>query len=332
VTQASSRVNILVCDDEPTLRAVLTQVLSEDGYDVTSAASGEEALALFRSNPFPIVLTDIVMGAMSGLELLREIKLIDPDTVVILMTSHATLQGAMKAVQSGAYDFLTKPFDDISSISTIMARAVEKVEILREKNDMVLHLKKTTEELESLNQQLQEIAIRDGMTGLYNHRHFRDRLENEIRRSHRHRRTFSLIFMDVDRFKTYNDTHGHLQGDSLLRRLSAVLRRARRAESILARYGGEEFVLLEPEATKEGALVCAEKIRRAVEEEPFEGRESQPGGRLTLSLGVAAFPADGSESDILLAAADQALYQAKREGRNRVVAAGSTITVPEVKS
>lgn len=335
MTESESRsagpVRILLSDDEPTLRAVISQVLVNDGYEVSSVGSGEEALRLFRARPFSIVLTDIVMGKLSGLDLLQEVKLLDPDTVVILMTSHATLDTTMKALQQGAYDFLTKPFDDISNISAVIARAAEKVQMLREKGDMVAHLKKTTEALESLNQQLQEIAIRDGMTGLFNHKHFRDCLEREIQRSQRHGHMLSLVFMDVDRFKNYNDTHGHLQGDKLLRILSTILRDGSRSTSILARYGGEEFVLLLPETDKSGATVCAENIRRAVETHPFEGRECQPGGRVTLSLGVATFPADGADGNLVIAAADDALYKAKREGRNRVATAGSIQLVPGVK-
>ena len=331
MAESAKRMSILVCDDESTLRAVLTQVLREDGHEVTSAASGEEGLALFRSRPFAIVLTDIVMGGMNGLDLLREIKLIDPDAVVILMTSHATLEGAVKAVQSGAFDFLTKPFDDISLVSGIVARAAERVEQLRERNTTVAHLKRTTEELESLNQHLHQIATHDSMTGLFNHRHFRDCLETEIRRSQRHGHAFSLIFMDVDKFKIYNDTHGHLKGDNLLRALASLLQGHCRTTSVLARYGGEEFVLLTPETPTEGGLVCAERIRRSIEDHPFDGGASQPGGRLTMSLGVAAFPVDGTDSDSLIAAADQALYRAKREGRNRVVVAGDNVLTPQTK-
>ena len=329
---SASRMRVLVCDDESTLRTVISQVIAEDGYDVSSAGSGEEALKLFRSRPFSIVLTDIVMGKMSGLELLQEVKLLEPDTVVILMTSHATLDSAMKAVQQGAYDFLTKPFDDISLISSVIARAAEKVQALREKSEMVDHLKKTTEELENLNHQLQQIAIRDGMTGLFNHKHFRDCLETELARSKRHGRIFSVIFMDVDKFKNYNDTCGHLQGDKLLRTLSALLREDMRASSILARYGGEEFVLLLPETGQEGAVVRAEKIRQSVEAFPFEGGACQPGGRVTLSLGVATYPMDGVDSNALISAADEALYRAKRDGRNRVAAAGKKDLVPDGRS
>ncbi len=312
---------VLVVDDESTIRSVISQVLNEDGYRVTEAASGEEAPAAFRKEPFPIVLTDIVMRKMSGLELLREIKLLDAETLVIVMTSQASLETATTALRAGAHDYLTKPFEDIAHISAVTRKAVEKLELLREKREMVDRLKRSAEELETLNSQLKEMAVRDGLTGLYNHRHFRENLETEVLRCRRHERSFSLIFMDVDHFKRFNDTHGHLQGDRVLRILAKIIRDRSRGTTLAARYGGEEFVLLVPETTREGARAYAESLRQAVEEYPFEGRETQPSAKVTLSLGVATFPEDGDDSIALIASADKALYQAKNGGRNLVCTA-----------
>jgi diguanylate cyclase (GGDEF)-like protein len=316
-------IRILVADDEPTIRSVIRQVLEDDGYDVTDVASGDEALAVFRKTPFPIVITDIVMGRMSGLDLLREIKLLDTDALVIVMTSQASLETATVALRTGAHDYLTKPFDDISQISNVVRRSVEKLDLLQEKEQMVERLKRSAEELEALNTQLKEIAVRDGLTGLFNHRHFRECLENEVARCRRHTREFSLIFIDVDHFKHFNDTHGHLQGDRVLKGLAWLIRERCRATTIPSRYGGEEFVLLVPETGKDGARILAEGLRRAIEEHPFEGRETQPSGRVTLSLGVATYPEDGLDSVSLIAAADRAVYQAKNAGRNRVCCAGA---------
>jgi diguanylate cyclase (GGDEF)-like protein len=311
-------IRVLVVDDEPTIRAVIVQVLSDDGYEVRDAASGEAALDAFRKDPFPIVMTDIIMGKMSGIDLLREIKLLAPETLVILMTSQASLDSATRALRSGACDYITKPFEDISNISAVVQRAVDKLQDLHEKEEMVERLKRSAEELETLNSQLKEIAIRDGLTGLFNHRHFRETLELEVLRCRRHGREFSLIFMDVDHFKRFNDTHGHLEGDKVLKTLARLIRDRCRATTMAARYGGEEFVLLLPETGKSGARSLAEGLRRAVESHDFEGRESQPDGRVTLSLGVATFPQDGNDSVTLISSADRALYQAKNGGRNRV--------------
>jgi diguanylate cyclase (GGDEF)-like protein len=166
---------------------------------------------------------------------------------------------------------------------------------------------------------LVKAAIHDDMTGLYNHRHFRGALQIEVERCRRHKRGFSLFFADLDHFKKYNDAHGHVAGDKLLQRLAAILTDHCRATDIVARYGGEEFVVILSETDKQGALTLAEKLRCTVEEEPFTGEECQPAGRVTISLGVATFPDHGEDAESLVEHADQALYEAKRQGRNRVV-------------
>jgi diguanylate cyclase (GGDEF)-like protein len=309
---------VLVVDDEPTIRTVIAQVLQENGYRVTEATSGEEALTKFRQEPYPIVMTDVVMGRMSGIQLLEEVRLLDTDTLVVIMTSQASLEMATSALRSGAYDFLIKPFDDLDIISVVVNRANEKVSLVRHNRSLLDSLRKNAEELERVNQSLKEMADHDGLTGMYNHRCLREALDREVSRVKRHGGCFSILFMDLDNFKQYNDTHGHLMGDELLRELAGVFRERARRYTVLGRYGGEEFVAVVPEASREDARCYAEDIRRRVEEHQFKGRETQPTGRVTLSVGVATFPEDGRDSTELLRRADRALYEAKQSGKNRV--------------
>ena len=311
-------VRILVADDDESLRSVLKQVLSMDGYEVNLTSSGEEALAAFKKEPCSLLITDIRMGKMSGITLLQEVKRLRPDTQVIIITSNATLDTAITAIQAGAYDYLTKPFDDIALISSVARRAVEKIRLIEENKSLLEKLKRKNEELEFVNLTLKELTIRDGLTGLYNHRHFQETLAVEILRSKRHAKTFSLVFLDVDFFKQYNDTHGHLHGDAVLVALSKLLIAGLRKSDVAVRYGGEEFVLLLPETSKENAFALAGTIREKIAAHPFPGRETQPQGKVTVSMGIAAFPEDGSDSSTLLHRADEALYQAKNGGRNRV--------------
>jgi len=207
---------VLVVDDDESLRAVVSQVLREDGHEVTTAKSGEEALEAFRTGPYPLVITDIVMGNMSGTELLEEIKRLRPETQIIIMTSHATLDTAVLAIRAGAYDYLIKPFEEIEMVSTVAGRALDKIRLMEENRNLILQLKQKNGELEGANTLLKELTIRDGLTGLHNHRYFQEHLALEILRSRRNSRTFSLLFMDVDFFKRYNDTYGHPEGDNLL--------------------------------------------------------------------------------------------------------------------
>jgi diguanylate cyclase (GGDEF)-like protein len=162
------------------------------------------------------------------------------------------------------------------------------------------------------------MAITDGLTGLYNHRFFIARLTEEIKRVDRYDRPLSLIIMDIDYFKHYNDRHGHQGGDEILRGVASLIIKTIRSADIAARYGGEEFVVILPETGKEQAVKMAERTRGVIENYPFQKRETQPGGRLTVSVGVATFKDDATNADELVKKADDALYRAKEGGRNRV--------------
>jgi diguanylate cyclase (GGDEF)-like protein len=311
---------ILIVDDECTLRSVIGQVLRMAGHDVVTAASAEEALEKFGDSGFPLVITDIVMAGRSGLDLLREVRRRAPETIVIIMTSHGTLETATTALREGAYDFLLKPFEDLFMIEAVVRRAMDRIQLEDRNRLLARQLETYARELERRNQELKESADRDGLTGLFNRRYFLRALEVETARSSRHGHAFALILLDVDHFKHYNDAHGHPAGDELLRRLSTILRSVQREETVCARYGGEEFVLLLPETGPDGVLSQAERLRRAVEELPLPGAETQPLGRLTISLGVACYPDNGRDAESLVRAADEALYRAKGAGRNRVAA------------
>jgi two-component system, cell cycle response regulator len=312
------KLRILVVDDEPTIRGVIGSVLRMDGHDPTEVGCAEDALAAFREHPFPLVITDIIMGRMNGLELLREIKKAEPETLVVIMTSQASLEAATTALREGAYDFLVKPFDDLIMISALVERATEKLRLQNSNKLLTNQLGMYANELERLNRSLKESADRDWLTGLYNRRYLRTALDSEISRSMRHKRTFSVVLLDVDHFKAYNDTHGHLAGDEVLRGVASILQSSGRVEPLCARYGGEEFVVLMPEANREEALASAERIRETVAQHPFAGGETQPEGTVTVSLGVATFPEDGPDGEALVGRADRALYHAKESGRNRV--------------
>ena len=310
---------ILVVDDEPTLRGVLVEFLTQQGYAVDQAASGEAALQMFRQSPYPLVLTDIRMPrGMSGIELLQNIKAIDPACQVIIVTSNVSLDTAIAALRQGAYDYLTRPFEDIELISAVVKRAGEKIRLIGENQILIQELERNNVELERVNQLLKQLAVRDGLTGVYNHRHFQELLTDEVIRSKRHHREFSLIFLDVDLFKLYNDAHGHPQGDQLLKDIGRIIEACVLQTDMIARYGGEEFVVLLPETSKDRVQHVAEKIRQEVASFPFAGRETQPLGKITVSLGIATFPHDGNDGPALLHFADTALYQAKQSGRNTI--------------
>lgn len=168
--------------------------------------------------------------------------------------------------------------------------------------------------------ELQTKANHDGLTGLINKRHFLLELGNLIHKAERENQTLGVFIFDIDHFKKYNDQNGHQDGDELLKTVARVLKKTVRPDDLVGRYGGEEFLVAMPETGRQGALAAAERIRAAIEAYPFPNGEKQPLGKLTISGGVSAFPADGTQSPELIRNADQALYQAKAEGRNRVFA------------
>jgi diguanylate cyclase (GGDEF)-like protein len=168
--------------------------------------------------------------------------------------------------------------------------------------------------------QLEALSVTDPLTGLYNRRFLERRMEEELSRCQRLKGSFSLLLLDMDNFKAYNDSCGHLAGDHALRRTAALLRSSAREMDVVTRFGGEEFCIILPDTGKEESNFFAERIRRAIEKEPFPQEAQLPSGSLTASIGIATFPGDGHTAISLLGAADQALYQAKGAGRNRVVA------------
>lgn len=189
-------------------------------------------------------------------------------------------------------------------------------------NDMVKRLREGREALDAINEtlrvkneELQRLSLTDGLTGLDNRRQLMQTLETEVERSRRHGHGFAVVMLDVDHFKDYNDSHGHLAGDEVLTRVGALLRECTRGVDCSARYGGEEFVLVLPETGVDRAIEVAERVRARMAKESFAN------GRITLSAGVAQFPVNGETPEAILSSADAALYRAKGEGRDRVVRA-----------
>jgi two-component system, cell cycle response regulator len=456
---------VLVADDEESLRGIVKEILTDSGYLVDCAANGKEAMDLVRKNSYEVVVSDIRMPEMSGIELLEEIKKFNPNIQVIMMTSHASVETAIKAIRLGAYDYLTKPFEDLDIITTVINRTVEKLkletkikELLEElsikneemqvlyqcsieltttlKLDEILKLaissisklckctnvifwgynhedntivgkysnimpedqlalmkhelkgtksianyfvivdsdvelkkrmnlvqditklnffplniggkftgmfsvysqdekaliKKEGKELIKqfvgnvsmqaenayLHQMIKSLAIRDGLTNLYNHRYFQNQLTAELERAKRYGKEFSVILFDLDHFKNYNDKLGHPQGDYLLREVATIINKSKRNIDLAARYGGEEFVLILVETNKSGAALVAERLRKAIEEYPFQNREIQPLGKISVSVGYSSYPADGDTREVLVKTADENLYKAKHAGRNRI--------------
>jgi diguanylate cyclase (GGDEF)-like protein len=306
----------------------MAETLIAEGYQVATAANADTAIEILTQTPCEVVIADLRMSGMGGLELLKDVKSSYPDTQVIIVTSYACLESAVEALRAGAYDYLTKPFEDIALVSAAVNRATEKIRLWRKHTQLIEDLKNSKEDLERMNDTLLDLSIRDGLTGIHNHRYFQDFLAMEIARSPRRDNGFSLMFLDIDHFKNYNDTNGHVEGDALLFEFAKILESRFRKMDLVARYGGEEFIVLLPDMPIEESHRLAEELRTYIEEYPFRNGETQPGGKLTVSIGVASYPEDGTTSLALVTEVDRALYAAKQQGRNRVCLASEVYIIP----
>ena len=348
VGEISLREHIVCVDDEEGILTALRQQLSArfgSECDIAVAKNAREALDLIDDlqhdgEEVAVVIADQIMPGMKGVELLEEVHRRSPRTVKILLTGQAGLDAVVYAINRASLDqYIPKPWDEPDlrlTIQNLLSRfrlEREREELLaelRSKNDELATLNSSleekvqvrTRELEGLNARLAELAITDGLTGLYNHRHFRERLTLELERSNRTGLPLSVLMIDVDSFKAYNDSHGHLAGDNALRGVAKVLQSGRRANDVVARYGGEEFTVVLVDVPSAAAKDVADRIVAQVAEFPFEFGSTQPLGRLTISAGVATAPADGVDAATVLAAADRALFAAKDAGRNCVRVAG----------
>jgi two-component system, cell cycle response regulator len=291
---------ILIVDDKPDIRDSMCEYMRLAGFAAEAAPSAEDALVLIRQSAFDVMVADIEMPGLGGLELTRLVKK-DSGTDVIVMTGYTQNYSYEDAINIGASDFVIKPV---------------RYEELLLRVRRVLRERRLTEERNRMLEKLQRLAITDGLTTLFNSRHFYSQLELEADRSVRYKHPLALLLIDIDRFKEFNDSFGHLEGDKVLVRFSQILKSCLRANDSAYRYGGEEFTVILPETAAEEARTVAQRIRAALEAERFLPPPGRPVSK-TISIGVTEY---GPLEDMtaFIRRADEAMYISKQNGRNRV--------------
>ncbi len=300
---------ILIVDDSKHVHTQLKIFLNSEGYNdllfARSAFEAFEILGLNSSGKFAggldLILMDIEMNEMSGIEATRKINAVNElqDVPILMVTGDTSEESLQEAFAAGAVDYITKP--------------IRKVELLARVRSFL--------KLKQANDKLKMISLTDGLTGVSNRRYFDETLNREWRRMARVSRPLCLMMIDIDFFKKYNDTYGHQKGDKCLKIVANQIRVAmKRAGDFVARYGGEEFAAVLPEMEIERAAVQGRKIQKAVSDLQISHTASKINDHITVSIGIASMlPAEDAQEDELIARADKALYRAKEDGRNRVI-------------
>ncbi|MFO8031870.1 MAG: diguanylate cyclase [Desulfohalobiaceae bacterium] len=292
---------VLIVDDQPANIHALAKLI-RDEYQIQAATSGAKALEIARGeHPPDLILLDVMMPEMDGYELCRRLKADEQTNTipVIFVTARDSAQDEEMGFSLGAVDYISKPFNP-----TIVRARVKNHMNLKIKTDM-----------------LEKLSMQDGLTHIPNRRFFEETLGKEWARATRNGLPLSLVMMDIDNFKAYNDNYGHGAGDECLQHVARALKNAlSRPMDLVARYGGEEFVALLPETDAQGAKHVAEGLRSAVQALEIPHEYSETSAQVTISIGVATHSQEKKRESALALqqAADQALYQAKGKGRNQV--------------
>lgn len=297
---------ILVAEDDPVSRRVLEAFLLKWGYQVTTACNGEEALHILESEDAPrLAVLDWMMPGMEGVQVCAKIRSTPgsrPYVYILLLTARTQKEDLLAGMEAGIDDYLTKPFD---------------AQELRARLHVGQRIVNLQDQLIGAREELRYRATHDALTGIYNRGEIIEALDRERARQARDGGSFGIIIADLDHFKRVNDTYGHAAGDAVLRETTVRMKGCVRSYDFVGRYGGEEFLLVVPSSDATGTLALAERIRQSMQSSPVTTDAGEI--NVTISLGVAASthacPFDTQE---LLLRADQALYRAKENGRNRV--------------
>ncbi len=310
--QQKETYSVLVVEDNLLMRRILEGHLRDLGHPVVVAENGRQALEMLERSHFPIVITDLVMPEMGGLELCRTIRERRSEryTYVVMLTAQDSKDEMVRGLEAGADEYLVKPVHPAELAMRL--KTADRILSLESS------LRKSYEEIKAL-------SVKDHLTKVYNRGYLDERLAHEVKRTFRFERPLSLIMFDIDHFKLINDTFGHAAGDQVLMECAWLMSISVRQEiDWIARYGGEEFVVVLPETLLDGALVAAERLRTRLADHVVDVDGSEL--RVTASFGVASFTPSSQKEELNMAAtlverADSCLYQAKKEGRNRVVSA-----------
>lgn len=315
--------DILIVDDTPANLTVLRQILTKQGYRVRPALSGEIALKAIEAGVADLILLDIMMPGMNGFEVCNKLKSESRtrDIPVIFISALNEAEDRVRGFQAGGVDFISKPFHAEEVLARVETHLMLRNIHLKLLDEVEEH-KQTAIALEEANHELERMASIDGLTKIANRRRFDRYLQFEWKRLRRDKVPVSVILCDIDYFKLYNDAYGHVAGDKCLKQVAQGISRAvKRPGDLVARYGGEEFAVLLSNTDINGAVKVAKEIAEEVGKLRIPHSQSKVSKYLSVSMGVSStFPEPSNGPELFVNHVDQFLYQAKEEGRNRIIA------------
>ncbi len=304
-----SRPRVLIVEDDAAIRNLITDFLKEKNFDISYAQNGAEGLQIATTEKPSVILADIVMPEMNGIEMIRQLRKL-PGTMlipVIALTAVNTLENKIEVFAAGGDGILIKPFD----LQELQARIERSIQI---------------------SENFMKLTYVDALTSVYNRRLFDDRLPVEVNRARRYKQDLSLVMLDIDHFKKFNDTYGHRAGDFVLGSIAQHVKKSLRAQDLVCRYGGEEFTIIMPATRSSDAAMVMSRIRADLQDRYFYSPFDDKDFNIRISIGVASFPENSQDHDTLMRMADEALYEAKLTGRNKVVIYAPTLSSLKQKS
>lgn len=315
---ATYKLRILLVEDDRSIQLLYKSLLEKAGHEVTMANNGRVALEIVRANPPQLIISDWIMPEMDGIEFCKALRK-NPDwqrIYVFIVTAQESTERLIEAFEAGVDDYLSKPINP--RVLAARLRAAQRIIQMQEtQEEDRLQLRRFADELAQSNKRLQALALTDALTGLPNRRHAMERIEQEWAVASRSGRPLCCMMVDIDRFKSINDTYGHLFGDEALKMVAASLRQAARKQDIVCRLGGEEFIVICIDTDEQAAFHYAERLRLHVAAQPLLVQDKTL--HLTVSIGVSA-NSDLKTAEAMMLQADERLYAAKAAGRNCTIA------------
>ncbi len=307
---------ILVVDDEIDARETLEDFLRLNRFDVVTVENAKQALEKLDEQPFDVVITDLVMPRIDGIALTKAVREMGLEIPVIVMTGYGSIEYAVESMKAGAADFITKPFK-LDHVIFIINRALDNIKV---------------QQLAREGEYYKELSNIDPLTTIGNYRYFEQVLHLEVERQKRYNHPFTLMIIDIDDFKHYNDTYGHLVGDIVLVQVASLIKNSIRGCDFVARYGGEEFVVILHEIAGKKAVRVGQRVLNTIDDFNFVAPEGHSLGKISVTIGMASFPKDACEKKEFIRKADEALYTGKRAGKNCLCIYGSSRIIRSQRS